>query len=130
MSGLSGLALTLVATVVGADMHTAAKVDLYTVPSGKVFYPVMTVIRDPSDSMAGGTDYDLGTGADADTWRQAVDLSSMVVADTDFMAVRGADVTKYTECAAADVFGIKVITGTTADPCTAAIDLFGYLVDA
>ena len=127
MGALNELALTKVATVSSVDMKTAAKTTLYTVPTGKVFYPVMVVIRDTSASLAGGTEYDFGTGADANTWRQNVDLSSMTTLGTDFMVIRGADVTKYTECAAADVFGIKVITGSTA-ACTATIDVFGYLV--
>ena len=129
MSGLIENAITKVATLTGVDMKTAAKTTLYTVPPGKVFYPAMVVVRNPSASMAGGTDYDIGTGANADTWRQAVDLSSMTTLGTDFMAVHGEDVTKYSECAADEVFGIKVITGTTA-ACTATIDVFGYLADA
>jgi len=129
MSSLKENAIAKVATVTGVDMQTAAKTTLYTVPTGKVFYPMMIVVRDPSASMAGGSDYDIGTGANADTWRQAVSLVSMTTLGTDFMIIHGADVTKYTECAAADVFGIKVITGTTA-ACTATLDVFGYLVDA
>jgi hypothetical protein len=129
MGELNELALTLVSTTTGVDMKTVAKNNLYTVPPGKVFYPIMVVIRDADASLAGGTDYDLGTGANCDTWRQANDLSSMTTAGTDYMAIMGADVTKYTECAAASVFGIKPITGSTA-AATATIDLFGYLVDA
>ena len=129
MSALIENAVAKVATVTGVDMKTAQKNTIYIVPTGKVFYPTMVVVRDPSASMAGGSDYDFGTGANADTWRQAVTLVSMTTPGTDFMAIRGADVTKYQECAAADVFGVKVITGTTA-ACTATIDLFGYLVDA
>jgi len=127
MSDLRSDAITKVATVIGADVKTVAKVDLFTVPAGTVFYPTAVVIRNPSASMAGGTDYDIGTGAAADTWRQTIDLSSMVVATTDFMVIRGADVTKYEEAAAGDVFGIKIITGATL-ACTADIDVFGYLV--
>jgi len=127
MGALNEAALAIVASVPSVDMKTAGANTLYTVPTGKVFYPVMVVIRDPSASMAGGTDYDIGTGANCDTWRQTVDLSSMTTSGTDFMVIHGADVTKYTECAAASVFGIKVITGTTA-ACTATIDVIGYLV--
>ena len=107
-------------------MKTAAKTTLYTVPTGKTAYVTHVVVREPSASMAGGTDYDIGTGANADTWRQTVDLSSMTTLATDYMVISGADVTKYTDSAAASVFGIKVITGTTA-ACTATIDVFGYL---
>jgi len=126
MAALNEYAITKVATVTGVDMQTAGKTVLYTVPTGKTFYPVFVVVREPSASMAGGTDYDFGTGANADTWRQTVDLSSMTTANTDYMVIAGADVTKYTDCAATSEFGIKVITGTTA-ACTATIDVFGFL---
>jgi hypothetical protein len=127
MAELNSLALTRVSTTTGVDMQTAAKTVLYTVPTGKVFYPIMVVVRDPSATLAGGTDYDIGTGANADTWRQAIDLSSMTTLGTDYMVIQGADVTKYSECAAASEFGIKVITGSTG-AATATIDVFGYLV--
>jgi len=126
MSALNEYSVTKVATVTGVDMKTAQANTLYTVPTGKTFYPVFVVIRESSASMAGGTDYDIGTGANCDTWRQTIDLSSMTTASTDYMVISGADVTKYTDCAAASVFGIKVITGTTA-ACTAVIDVFGFL---
>ena len=129
MGALNEAALTKVATVTSVDMQTAAKTTLYTVPTGKVFYPVFVVVRDPSASLAGGTDYNIGTGANADTWRQTVNLSSMTTLGTDYMVISGADVTKYSECAAASEFGIKVITGAT-DAATATVDVIGYLVDA
>ena len=127
MTALNTVAITKLATVTGVDMKTAGKTNLYTVPSGKVLYVAMVVVRNPLASMAGGTEYDFGTGANCDTWRQNVDLSSMTTANTDFMIIRGVDVTKYSEEAAAAVFGIKVITGSTL-ACTADIDVFGFLV--
>lgn len=126
MPDLAENAITKVVTVPGVDMKTVAKTDLYTVPAGKTFYPTSVVIRESSASLAGGTDYDFGTGALADTWRQTIDLSSMTTLATDFMEIRGADVTKYSDCAAASVFGIYVNTGSTA-ACTATIDIFGFL---
>ena len=127
MSALNEYSLCKLATVDAVDMKTAAKTTLYTVPVGKTAYIFAVCIREPSASMAGGTDYDMGTGANADTWRQTVDLSSMTTLATDYMFITGADVTKYTDCAASSVFGIKVITGTTA-ACTCSIDVFGFLV--
>ena len=126
ISALNENSIARLATVSGVDMKTAGKTTLYTVPTGKTLYVTHVVVREPSASMAGGTDYDIGTGANADTWRQTVDLSSMTTASTDYMVISGADVTKYTDSAAAAVFGIKVITGTTA-ACTATIDVFGFL---
>ncbi len=116
----------LLSTTTGVDMKTAQKNTLYTVPTGKTAYVVFVVITEPSASMAGGTDYDFGTGANADTWRQTVNLSSMTTLGTDYMVISGADVTKYTDNVAAAVFGVKVITGTTA-ACTATISVFGFL---
>lgn len=127
MGLLAESAIKKLSTTDSVDMKTAAKVDLFTVPTGKKAYITAVVVRNTSASLAGGTDYDLGTGVNADTWRQAVDLSSMTTAGTDYMEVRGADVTKYTECDEGDIFGIKVITGSTA-AATASIDVFGYLV--
>ncbi len=126
MAALNEYSICKLATVAGVDMKTAAKTTLYTVPTGKTAYIFAVCIREPSASMSGGTDYDLGTGANADTWRQTVDLSSMTTLATDYMFITGADVTKYTDSAASAVFGIKVITGTSA-ACTATIDTFGFL---
>lgn len=126
MTALNEVAVTRLTTVTGVDMKTAGKTNLLAVPTGKTLYVTHVVIREPSADMSGGTDYDLGTGANADTWRQTVDLSSMTTPGTDYMVISGADVTKYTDSAAASVFGIKVITGTSA-ACTATIDIFGFL---
>ncbi|KKL65521.1 hypothetical protein LCGC14_2154140 [marine sediment metagenome] len=126
MVALNENSITRLSTTSGVDMKTVQKNTLYTVPTGKTLYVTHLVIREPSASMAGGTDYDFGTGANADTWRQTVNLSSMTTSGTDYMVISGADVTKYTDSAAASVFGIKVITGTTA-ACTATIDVFGFL---
>ncbi len=126
MAELIENAIARLVTVTGVDMKTAGLTTLYNVPTGKTLYVTHVVIREPSASMAGGTDYDFGTGASADTWRQAIDLSSMTTSGTDYMGIAGADVTKYTDCAAASVFGIYVNTGTTS-ACTATIDVFGFL---
>ena len=126
MADLIESAIARLSTTSGVDMKTAQKNTLYTVPPGKTAYVTHVVIREASASMAGGTDYDLGTGANADTWRQTVNLSSMTTSGTDYMVISGADVTKYTDNAAAAVFGIKVITGTTV-ACTATISVFGFL---
>ena len=119
-------AISRLSTTTGVDMKTVQKNDLYTVPTGKTAYVTHVVIREPSATLAGGTDYDLGTGAAADTWRQSINLSSMTTASTDYMVISGADVTKYTDNAAAAVFGIKPITGSTG-AATAVIDIFGFL---
>ena len=126
MANLKEKCLCLLSSTSAVDMKTAAKTTLYTVPAGKVCYVTHVVIRDPSASMAGGTDYDIGTGANADTWKQTIDLSSLTTLGTDYIVIDSNNA-KYTESAAASEFGIKVITGTTA-ACTATIDVFGYIV--
>jgi hypothetical protein len=115
-----------VASVAAVDVKTAAKTVLFPVPSGKVFYPALVVVRDPSASMAGGTEYDFGVGADATGWVQNVDLSSLTTLGTDYYIISGLSA-KFTECAALSEFGVKVITGTTA-ACTATFDVFGFVV--
>jgi hypothetical protein len=103
------------------DMKTAAATTLYTVPTGKTFYPVFVVIRDNTASLAGGTEYDF-TG-----WRQNVDLSGMTTANTTYRILYATDNTSYTEAAAASNFQITVVTGATAVG-TATIDVFGFLI--
>ena len=110
---------------VTADMQNGdSKTDVFTVPTGLSMVVTKVVIRNPSDSLAGGTDYDLGDGASADTWKQTVDLSSMT-ATTDYFIITN-DNTKITVFDAGDVFGIIPVTGATADT-TATVELFGYL---
>lgn len=120
MTALNSVAITKLSTTNGVDVKTAASTTLYTVPTGKVAYITGVVIRDPSASMAGGTDYDFTQ------WKQAVDLSSLTTANTDYIVLDGEN-TKYQELAAAAAFQITVNTGTTA-ACTCSIDTFGFLV--
>jgi len=127
MPALNESALAILSTTAAVDMKTAAKTILYTVPVGKIMYPFAVVVRITSGSLAGGTEYDFGTGANCDTWKQNVDLSSMTTPGTDYWIVAGA--TKFQNCVAGDEFGIKVITGAT-DAATSTIDVIGYLVDA
>jgi hypothetical protein len=103
-----------------------AKTTIYTVPTGKKMVATRVVIRNPSGDMAGGSDFDLGDGANADTWVNAVDLSGLGTAQ--YRVISG-DNANYTVFDAADEFGIKPVTGATAD-VTATAELFGYLYDA
>ena len=119
MTALKELALTRLASVSGVDMKTAASTTLLTVPVGKTAYISHILIRDPSASMAGGTDYDFTN------WKQTVDLSSLTTLGTDYIFLDGNNV-KYTETAAGVDIEITVVTGTTA-ACTATIEVFGFL---
>jgi len=126
MGALNEAALAIVASVPSVDMKTAGKTILYTVPVGKIFYPFSIIVRVQSATLAGGTEYDFGTGANCDTWKQNVDLSSLT-AVTDYIIVTA--LTKFQNCVAGDEFGTKVITGAT-NAATATIDVIGYLVNA
>lgn len=118
MAALRENAITLLSsTTVGMQTADGAQT-LYTTPSGKTLYVTHVVVRDPTASLAGGTDFDFTN------WKQTVDLSSMTTSGTDFMLVSGAG-TKYTENTGA--FQITPSTGSTAD-ADATLDVFGYIV--
>lgn len=123
MSALNENSIALLASATVELQNGDGKTTVYTVPAGKTMVVAFVVIRSPSGSLTGGTDFDIGSGANADTWLQANDLSAMT-ATTDYKVI--SDTTKYTLEAAGAAFGIKPITGATAD-VTATMDLFGYL---
>ena len=107
-----------------------SKSTVYTVPPGKKAVITHVVIRNPSASLAGGSDFDIGSTANADTWRQAITLVSLT-ATTDYIVIPSiaAIPVKYTLEVAAAAFGIKPITGATLDS-TATMEVFGYEMDA
>ena len=124
---LQETALALLATGT-AGMQTAdGKTTIYTIPTGKKAIVSAVLVRNPTASLAGGTDYDFGDGAAADTWQTAIDLSAMT-ATTDGKLIWD-DGAKKTIFDAGDQFGIKPITGSTAD-ADATIVIFGYEWDA
>lgn len=126
MADLKEKSIGLLSSTGSVDMQTGAtKTDLYSVPIGKTAYVTDVIVRDPSATLLGGSDYDLGTGALCDTWVQTVSLVSLTTADTDYIVISGSG-TKYTECVAGEVFGVYVNTGSTG-AATATIDVFGYL---
>jgi hypothetical protein len=116
-------ALTLLAAV-EVDMHTAGKTALYNIPAGKTAVITGLIIHSPSATLAGGTDYDFGTGPNADTWKTAVDLSSLTTPYTDFMPISLA--AKSSVCEELSEFGVMVNTGANG-AATVQIDVFGYL---
>lgn len=126
MSALNENAITLLTSATVYLQAGDGKSIIYTVPAGKKMIPVHVVIREPTASLAGGSSFSLGTGANADTWKTMVNLSTLTAA-TDFMVVDGSNV-RYAVCNAGDTFGILPVTGATAD-ADATADLFGYLID-
>jgi hypothetical protein len=126
MTALSYNALTLLASTTVHLQNGDPKSIAYTVPVGKKAIPVLIVIRNPTASLADGTDFDIGDGVTADTWTTAVNLSTLT-AVTDCIPIEvGA---KFTIFDAGDEFGIIPVTGATAD-ADATMDVFGYEFDA
>jgi hypothetical protein len=130
MSALNENAITLLGSATVDLQNGDSKSTAYTVPTGKKAIITHVVIHSPTASLADGDDFDIGSGANADTWRQTVNLETMT-ATTDYMVIPNiaATPTKYTLEAAAAAFGIKPITGATAD-AQATMAVFGYLIDA
>jgi hypothetical protein len=115
----------LLARVATAHMQTTDGAQtLYTVPSGKKMVPTRVVVRNPTGSLAGGTDFNFGDGGNRDTWKANVDLSGMT-ATTDVMVITN-DNTKFTPFDAGDTFGFKPDTGSTGD-YDATMEVFGYI---
>lgn len=96
---------------------------VYTVPPDKKFIPTHVVIRNPTGSLAGGSDYDFGDGANKDTWKNAVSLITLT-ATTDCIVINFDD--KFTIYDEGDEFGLKPVTGSTGD-YNATMEVFGYL---
>ncbi|NVM22099.1 MAG: hypothetical protein HWN68_10015 [Desulfobacterales bacterium] len=94
----------------------------YNIAADKTAKVFAVLIHSPTASLAGGTDFDIGSGANADTWKQTVDLSSMTSTD-DYMYITASNV-KYTIEPNSAAFGIKPITGATAD-AQATMCVFG-----
>lgn len=127
MSALRENAITLLGSAVVDLQNADGKTIVFEVPNGKTMVVTHVVIHSPSGSLAGGTDFDIGSGANADTWRQTIDLSSLVNTD-DYIVIPSiaAVPVKYTLEVADAEFGILPVTGATGDE-TATMDLFGYL---
>jgi len=126
---MSELKENAVAIVKSATVHLQdgdGKSTVYTVPPDKILIPMMVVIHSPTDSLADGTDFDIGSGANADTWKQTNDLSAMVDV-TDYKVIT--DLQKHTMEVAGAEFGIKPVTGATAD-ADATMAILGFLIDA
>ena len=129
MSDLKEKAIALLASGDVLLQNGETKTTIYTVPWGKVMVVTHVVIHSPTASLAGGTDYDIGSGANADTWRQTIDLSSLTVAGMDYMVIPSISAVpvKYTLEGAGNAFGIKPITGAVL-AAHATMAVFGYLM--
>ncbi|MBN2568117.1 MAG: hypothetical protein JXB42_01670 [Deltaproteobacteria bacterium] len=127
--------LTLISSI-SVDCQDTDKQGLFTVPAGKVFVPVLIAIRQPSASLAGMTDFDVGAGENADDWLQQISLDSYTETTDHGILTQPAQAagppivpTKKTIYAAGDIFGVKITTGSTG-AATVTFDVFGYIADA
>lgn len=112
-----GISLLGSATI---DMKTAASTTIFTVPTGKTARITHVVVRDPTDSLAGGTSYTITN------FRSTFSLAALTGGATKYMVVQATDLTEYTETGAGVAVQLTVTTGSTA-AANATIDVFGYL---
>jgi hypothetical protein len=125
-------ALALLGTIT-ANAQTTTKQTIFTVPTGRTMIPVAVCFREPSATLAGLVDLDIGGDASAGDWIQQVTLAAFT-ATTDYGFVfqpeqaAGPPIVpvKKTVYAATTAFGIKINTGSTG-AANVEVDLFGYL---
>jgi len=98
---------------------------VYTVPAGYKAFPMWYVLREPTASLAGGTDFDFGDSATSNWFAQAVSYHNMT-STTMFQLGYTTEIFQVV-FNAGDLFEVVVNTGATAD-AQATLDLFGYLV--
>src|SRR5690242_2925045 len=119
MSLLSDKGMALLGSLAGIDMKTAASTTIYTTPPGKVTRVLAVVVRAPSATLAGGTNYSVtGMGG-------TFTLTNVTTANTGYaMATQGTG-TQGIEVAASTAIQLTVTTGSTG-AATATVDVFGY----
>ena len=135
MPDLREISLTLVGSAT-IDGKGVAKQTIFTVPTGKIFIPFAVEITNPSATLAGLVDMDVGAGANADDWLLEVTLNAFT-AVTDYgilmqpVQAAGPPIVpaKKTHNVAGDVFGVLINTVSTG-AATFTASLFGFLIDA
>jgi hypothetical protein len=128
MPDLKTVADSLLISVAGVDMKTAGTTSMYTVPVGKSCVITAIIVRNPSASLAGGSSYSFGSGANFNTFAAGISLADMTTLVSDIkMIVQGTNNAKYIISAAGAIIGMKVTTGSTL-AATATIEILGYLV--
>jgi len=121
-------AISLLGSGIVDLQNTDPKTTVYTVPPKKIAVVVMVIIRNPTDSLAAGDDFDIGAGVNADDWKQLVNLETLI-GTNDYMVITNDNVLITQVYVAGETFGIKPATGATAD-AQATMDVFGYEFDA
>ena len=136
MPDLKEKSISLLGSATLNGQTVGSKQAIYTVPAGKVMVLDHVVFRDPTATVAGMNDMDLGGNALCDDWLLQLSLDAFT-ATTDYgKAAQAAQAAgppivpvKKTEYAAAIIFGAYINTGSTG-VASFDIDLFGYLKDA
>jgi hypothetical protein len=130
MSDLKELSFAKVATVTGIDAKSVATTELYVVPAGKTFIPIMVVIRVTAFTSGGKTVQAIASfGGNAATYDDFLNSVTYTVANVDYFQMdRPADATAVPVQAAADSFRLSIETGSNATTETWAVDVFGYLI--
>lgn len=119
MPALKDKAVTLLGSATVNMQNGAGAQTIFTTPIGKITRILAVVVRDPTATLAGGTDFDFTQ------WRQTVDLSGLTGGATNYRVLFAADNTSYVELAAGTAFQITPSTGATG-AASATIDVFGY----
>lgn len=127
---LKEIAITLLGSATVDLKDGDSKSIAYTVPDSRVAMITHVIIHSPDASLADGVDFDIGSGVNADTWRQTISLTTLT-ASTDYIVIPSIAATpvKYTQEVAGAEFGIKPITGATLD-AEATMEVYGIERDA
>jgi len=132
MSQLQDVAICLLGSASAGMQAGDAKTTCYTVPVGKIAIIDHFTVRSPSASLNATStgDFNFGSGAACDSFREGVDLDTMT-AVTDYMIIRSADVTKHTHEVAGMTLGVlpHATNGAVAD-VTATVEVWGHEFDA
>lgn len=133
MSALRENAITKLSST-SINAQTTTKQTLFVVPTGKSLIVDHIRVRQPSASLAGLVDMDLGGDASAGDWIQEITLNAFTATTDEGKVSQPAQAAgppivpaKKSVYAAATVFGVKINTGSTG-AATVYVDLFGYLV--
>ena len=126
MSDLAENALTKVSTTTVA-FNAVAATTLYTVPPGKLFIPILAIIRAGADAVL--TDVTFGRSTAKTDWMGTIQLDNLD-ADGDQVKIEVSNVdppTKSKTYAAGVLFQIDVTVAQGG--ASNKVDLFGFLID-
>lgn len=126
MSDLAENALTKLSTTTVA-FNAVAATTLYTVPSGKLFIPILAIIRAGADAVL--TDVTFGRSTAKTDWMGTIQLDNLD-ADGDQVKIEVSNVdppTKSKTYAAGVLFQIDVTVAQGG--ASNKVDLFGFLID-